>query len=453
MIAYLTGGYFITMKKAILTLLCFTMLVTTVSCNKIDPINLDNTDKNKTIDAPSLKNDDTTNTIANNHQTTNYDTPDTNTTCTHTFSEWIVSKEATEREDGETIRVCSDCGHNETKLMPAKGTEGLVFTLSEDGTSYSVCAGSATEGDVFIPAYHNGLPVTSIGYSGMNDDEFDTFEMGDYAFLYCNNLTNIVIPSTVTVIGDMAFARCERLENIMIPSTVTIIGDGAFAFCKSLEHIVLPPAVTVIGDGAFMLCESLENITIPQSVTEIGELAFALSEQETPLGNYHSDIKFSVPNTQLILILREFSHFHGWGVEIYYLDENRSEILIEKISFEDGSRTPFSNGDFEIINNDDNTFSVRAEKHGSGEGWMIEKIFDIPQCVSIFVPKAEDTVTVFYGGNNSEAWDKINIASGNTRLEKDNLTVKRSVIYYYSETEPNESNKFWHYVDGIPTVW
>ena len=69
------------------------------------------------------------------------------------------------------------------------------------------------------------------------------------------------------------------------------------------------------------------------------------------------------------------------------------------------------------------------------------------------MPKAEDTVKVFYGGTNSEAWDAIDIADGNVRLTKDTLTVKKCVIYYYSETEPTEPNKYWHYVDGVPTKW
>ena len=202
-----------------------------------------------------------------------------------------------------------------------------------------------------------------------------------------------------------------------------------------------------------MLCKSLESIVIPESVKEIGEFAFALTEEEFPLSYYHSDIKVSIPDAQVILILREFSSFSSWGVEIYYLDENGNEVLIEKVQFDDSSLSPFSEGDFEVINNNDSTFSVRAGKHEGREGWWIEKRFDIPQCVSTFVPKAEDTIAVFYGGNNSEAWDKINIASGNTRLAKDNITLKRSVIYFYSETEPIEANKSWHCVDGIPTLW
>lgn len=375
------------MKKAILVFLCLTMLVSMISCD----INLGN----KKVD-----------TQTSDTQTTDSDTA---APCAHTLGEWSVSKEATERENGEEKRTCSFCEYFETKPIHAKGTEGLSFTLSEDGASYSVNAGSATEGDVFIPAYHNGLPVTGIGYIGLanSNTELEGIEIGSYAFFDCSDLKTVVIPSTVTIIGD----------------------------------------------GAFMLCESLESIVIPESVKEIGEYAFALTEMEIPLGKYHSDIKVSIPSTQVILILREFASLFSWGVEIYYLDEDGSEVLIEKVEFDDSSLTPFSQGNFEIINNNNATFSVRAEKYESGEGWWIDKTFDIPQCVSVFVPKAEDTVTIFYGGNDSEAWDAIHIANGNIRFDKENIVIKKSVIYYYSETAPNEPNKFWYYVNGQPTLW
>lgn len=131
------------MKKAILVLFCFAMLVLAVSC--------DTKNKNGDLNAGTP---DTPATDSN--------IPDAGTPCTHIFGEWSISKQATEREDGEEKRACSHCNHFETRLIHAKGTEGLLFTPSKDETSYSVSAGSATEGDVFIPAYHNGLPVTSI---------------------------------------------------------------------------------------------------------------------------------------------------------------------------------------------------------------------------------------------------------------------------------------------------
>ena len=71
----------------------------------------------------------------------------------------------------------------------------------------------------------------------------------------------------------------------------------------------------------------------------------------------------------------------------------------------------------------------------------------------MFVPKTEDTITVFYGGNSSEKWDKIEMANGNMRFTKDNKTVKRSIICYYSDSQPTDNGNYWHYVDGVPTMW
>lgn len=52
--------------------------------------------------------------------------------------------------------------------------------------------------------------------------------IGDFTFEYCENLTNIEIPSGITKIGDYAFYRCYSLQSIKIPKTVTSIGNNAF---------------------------------------------------------------------------------------------------------------------------------------------------------------------------------------------------------------------------------
>ena len=96
----------------------------------------------------------------------------------------------------------------------------------------------------------------------------------DSAFWYCDSLSEIVIPSSVTSIGDSAFSYCRSLSEIVIPSSVTSIGDGAFYDCYSLSEIVIPSSVTSIGDNAFLWCYSLSEIVIPSSVTNIGDSAF-----------------------------------------------------------------------------------------------------------------------------------------------------------------------------------
>ena len=152
--------------------------------------------------------------------------------------------------------------------------------------------------------------------------------IGNWAFKWCNSLTSINIPYSVTTIGNSAFDGCDSLTSITIsssvvtiignpfhdwhgnlyneskafiyedyvlfnknkttliayrakktnytiPNSVTTIGDWAFAGCDSLTSINIPNNVTTIGKGAFSHCDSLTSINIPNSVTTIGDWAFA----------------------------------------------------------------------------------------------------------------------------------------------------------------------------------
>ena len=75
---------------------------------------------------------------------------------------------------------------------------------------------------------------------------------------------------------------------------------------------------------------------------------------------------------------------------------------------------------------------------------------------SIIIPKSVEEIgssafsncsslIVFYGGNASD-WAEITISNNNGYL----IDATR---YYYSETEPASAGKWWHYVNGTPTVW
>ena len=94
------------------------------------------------------------------------------------------------------------------------------------------------------------------------------------AFEYCESLSNLIIPDSVTRIGNGAFIGCHSLTNIVIPDSVTSIGAWAFQYCTSLSSIVIPNSVTSIGNCAFEGCSSLSSLVLPDSVTSIGKRAF-----------------------------------------------------------------------------------------------------------------------------------------------------------------------------------
>ena len=143
----------------------------------------------------------------------------------------------------------------------------------------------------------------------------------DEAFSYCDSLSEIVIPSSVTSIGDSAFEYCKSLKSLVIPDGVTSIGEFAFSSCESLTDIFLPDSVTSIGDGVFGGCSSLESLIIPDSVTSIEDRAF----------NGCSSLKYiSIPKSVICL---NGNPFAGWDGKLECLSPNfiyEDDVLFNK---------------------------------------------------------------------------------------------------------------------------
>ena len=200
----------------------------------------------------------------------------------------------------------------------------LKYTITDETNRYvSVSKGStAPTGVLEIPStVTNGsttYTVTSIGSDG---------------FLFCGNLTSVIIPNTIISIGRYAFSNCSGMTSFAIPNSVTNIGDYAFNNCSGLTSVTIgklvtsisvlafygcskltdinvegdntkyssengvlfnnaknslicypagktettytiPNSVTNIGEGAFKYCDNLTTINIPNSVTSIGKGAF-----------------------------------------------------------------------------------------------------------------------------------------------------------------------------------
>ena len=96
------------------------------------------------------------------------------------------------------------------------------------------------------------------------------------AFYDCDMLLSVDLSanSSLKEIEEMTFASCNRLTDVKLPSSVSVIGDNAFYNCDRLERVEMPTALEIIGDSAFYGCTRLISITLNSSVKEIGQDAF-----------------------------------------------------------------------------------------------------------------------------------------------------------------------------------
>ena len=100
-------------------------------------------------------------------------------------------------------------------------------------------------------------------------------KIGENAFTDSENITEIVLPSSLVCIADEAFSLCTEIEKIIIPEGVRKIGAMAFAGCANLKTVVIASSyLERIEGGCFSNCEKLVNINIPSSVLYLEDSAF-----------------------------------------------------------------------------------------------------------------------------------------------------------------------------------
>ena len=163
---------------------------------------------------------------------------------------------------------------------------GIYYNLINTGHKAEVTSNPTKyTGDVVIPP---SITVDHIDYN--------VNSIGDEAFLNCNGLISINLPTSIVSIGNSAFTNCIQLTDVTIPNSVTTIGkhafsytgltsltigsnvlsidNGAFEFCYGLTSVIIPNSVNTIGQSVFSNCIHLTSVTIPNSVTSIGGWAF-----------------------------------------------------------------------------------------------------------------------------------------------------------------------------------
>ena len=425
----------------------------------------------------------------------------------HTPSDWIIDKEPTTATEGLKHKECTECGEIiETATIPV--LEPLTFTLSEDGTYYFVAATDTyISGVIDIPSTYGeeDLPVTripdnafeecseitgvvipdsithvgnsafdgcyritsvyindlskwckiSFGYGvrsnplGYADNLYVNGELvtelvipdsimtiGYCAFGGYSGLISVVIPDSVTSIGTYAFSGCHNLTSVMIGNNVKTIGSYAFYNCSSLTSVVIPNRVTSIGAQAFYNCTSLTSIVIPNSVTTIDVCAF---EDCSSLAS----VTFEGGSKSKYRTVKR-GVFKGCSsltdIKLWYISTVESEAFMDCTSLT-GIVLPNveSIGDY-AFQNCSNLYSIAFGYNAQHIGKDI-----LLECDSFN--------RIYFDGYQVDVnytWDDfLEVA----KIGEPNDVLLNATRLEYSQDEPDEDGKYWHYVNGVPTVW
>lgn len=165
--------------------------------------------------------------------------------------------------------------------------DGITYSVvNEEDKTCHVARNENAAGDIVLPSTvsdgHNNYSVIGINSSAFGFCQKltsislpNTVSLIPFcAFESCRQLTTVVIPESVTYIGEDAFHDCSALTNLSIPNSVTYIGKSAFSSCNSLQSLSFPESIRTIDRGAFQTCQKLKYITLPNSIVTLGVHAF-----------------------------------------------------------------------------------------------------------------------------------------------------------------------------------
>ena len=105
--------------------------------------------------------------------------------------------------------------------------------------------------------YHGHVRIPQqVEYEGQT---YAVEKIANYAF-FASRIEEIDLPEGLHEIGDYAFGWCDDLRQIVLPSSVSRVGKGVFLSCAQLRFAQLSENMHDVPDDMFADCDALENL-------------------------------------------------------------------------------------------------------------------------------------------------------------------------------------------------
>lgn len=177
--------------------------------------------------------------------------------------------------------------------------------------------------EIIIPSNIDGYKVTKIGDHAFDENRNSTngkiltnikieegiTEIGDFAFVDCNNLENVILPESLKEIGWQCFEECNKLKKINIPSKITTLRPYTFQN-TAFKEFVIPENINKLDSCVFRLCIKLKKVVVYNpsiqyyTKNQSGEI-----DDELPFENCSKSLElYGYPNSTT----EEYAKKHGF---------------------------------------------------------------------------------------------------------------------------------------------
>jgi multiple sugar transport system substrate-binding protein len=212
-------------------------------------------------------------------------------------------KEETKQETEKT----PEANENPTREPIKEGTEGVVYSISADGTYYAATGYEGTETDIIIAEEYKGLPVRELNgflfspemtsvripdtimYVNKDMYHFESvfyfaphlFNEDENAYYLGNeenpylilvgikrdaeiNGTFTINERTKVVVSNVFNSWWHKVEHLIIPDSVVSLNYGAFSSLEYLKTVSIGSGVAYIDTGVFACCRNLVSIDVKE---------------------------------------------------------------------------------------------------------------------------------------------------------------------------------------------
>ncbi len=345
-----------------------------------------------------------------------------------TFANCSKLENLTIKENSKITTIQDSAFYNCTQIKDITLSEGITSL----GNNFATCHESAY------------TTVNGIKYLKANSNPY-------YVLMKVTNTSqsSYTIQQGTAIIAKSAFSGLTNFNSIVIPNSVLVISEEAFKDCRNLTTVEFSQGskLKYSGSISFQNCERINKVKYNGDINDWIKIDFE--------GGYSNPVFYAQNLYINNQIVTKVNVTKGTKIGSFVFAGCKS---ITSVTVADNVQLEtIGAGAFNYCTNLKNVYlgkncKVKTFNPSTFSSCVNLEVLTVPktlESVGYNVFNEDNYLKVFYEGNFDD-WDRISIVSTG------NSNFNYGYRYYYVEDRadlPSDGGNYWHYVNGVPTIW